>query len=499
MADSRITDLTAPTGGPASGDKVHLVDVSDTTDNANGSSKSETVGTIITTAHGLSDGVIKVASSVMTPATAETDYVTPSGSGTLANKTLTSPVINTGVSGTAILDEDNMASDSATQLATQQSIKAYVDAATGGGGNNPYGANVVIATSGGDYTTLNAYFTAGATSGDVVYVKNSHALTASITDSTTNLTIIGAGREDTTIDLTASSYILTLSGSGLTIRDLGFTTSAAGRITSIGGDRVTFKDIKFSTSGAGDTAGVISTTGEYTVIDNLHLVDTYASTTAHRRIVLDGNHFRIVNSHFQCSTNNASSYVVRNSGDDGVITGCTFDPGGAVGAGVIIYAQGPNSAVTGNVFSTFTSSQTGAMIQLGRGCAATGNVIQGGTLGIQANSDHCSITGNNIYGSSGTGYQLSGSYSTVIGNTYASGGGTATAIVVDASVDACVISGNMVDGSVGTITGISIAASTADETTIVGNGLQSCSTPISDSGTGTFRLAATDSDPLNNI
>jgi hypothetical protein len=49
------------------------------------------------------------------------------GTLTLTNKTLTSPVINTGVSGTAVLDEDTMASDSATQLATQQSIKAYVD------------------------------------------------------------------------------------------------------------------------------------------------------------------------------------------------------------------------------------------------------------------------------------------------------------------------------------------------------------------------------------
>ena len=47
---------------------------------------------------------------------------------TMTNKTLTSPVINTGVSGTAVLDEDNMTSDSATQLATQQSIKAYTDA-----------------------------------------------------------------------------------------------------------------------------------------------------------------------------------------------------------------------------------------------------------------------------------------------------------------------------------------------------------------------------------
>jgi hypothetical protein len=48
------------------------------------------------------------------------------GSETLTNKTLTSPVLNTGVSGTAILDEDAMGSNSATKLATQQSIKAYV-------------------------------------------------------------------------------------------------------------------------------------------------------------------------------------------------------------------------------------------------------------------------------------------------------------------------------------------------------------------------------------
>ena len=39
-----------------------------------------------------------------------------------------------GVSGTVIKDEDNLASNSATHLATQQSIKAYVDANAGGGG-----------------------------------------------------------------------------------------------------------------------------------------------------------------------------------------------------------------------------------------------------------------------------------------------------------------------------------------------------------------------------
>mgnify|MGYP003113625463 CR=1 FL=1 len=46
---------------------------------------------------------------------------------TFTNKTLTSAVLNGTISGTSIKDEDNMASNSATHLATQQSIKAYVD------------------------------------------------------------------------------------------------------------------------------------------------------------------------------------------------------------------------------------------------------------------------------------------------------------------------------------------------------------------------------------
>jgi len=71
---------------------------------------------------------------------------------TLTNKTLTSPVLNTGVSGTAILDEDNFASDSSTKLATQQSIKAYI----------------ATQVSVGDITSVVAGsgLTGGATSGD---------------------------------------------------------------------------------------------------------------------------------------------------------------------------------------------------------------------------------------------------------------------------------------------------------------------------------------------
>ena len=53
---------------------------------------------------------------------------------TLTNKTLTSAVLNGSISGTSIKDEDNMASDSASHLATQQSIKAYVDSQTASSG-----------------------------------------------------------------------------------------------------------------------------------------------------------------------------------------------------------------------------------------------------------------------------------------------------------------------------------------------------------------------------
>ena len=75
---------------------------------------------------------------------------------TLSAKTLTSPVINTGVSGSAFLDEDNMASNSATKFSSQQSIKAYVDAQV---------ATVPV----GDITSVVAGtgMTGGGVSGDV--------------------------------------------------------------------------------------------------------------------------------------------------------------------------------------------------------------------------------------------------------------------------------------------------------------------------------------------
>jgi len=56
----------------------------------------------------------------------DSTVTTLTGSQTLTNKSLTSPAITGSLSGDAFLDEDNFSSDSATKVASQQSIKAYV-------------------------------------------------------------------------------------------------------------------------------------------------------------------------------------------------------------------------------------------------------------------------------------------------------------------------------------------------------------------------------------
>ena len=78
----------------------------------------------------------------VTDPTADRTFTLPDANGdvvlidaaqTMTNKTFpsttsTSPVLNTSVSGSAVLDEDDLSSNSATKVASQQSIKAYVDA-----------------------------------------------------------------------------------------------------------------------------------------------------------------------------------------------------------------------------------------------------------------------------------------------------------------------------------------------------------------------------------
>jgi len=100
MADTRLTDLTALTI-PATGDKLYIVDISDTTDSSAGSARQITFGNLIETAtitftnktFNLSSNTLSGTLAQFNTALSDDNFVSLTGTETLTNKTLTSPTI----------------------------------------------------------------------------------------------------------------------------------------------------------------------------------------------------------------------------------------------------------------------------------------------------------------------------------------------------------------------------------------------------------------------
>jgi hypothetical protein len=77
-------------------------------------------------------GIDTVGSANTVTVAIDSSVTTLTGSQSLTNKTLTSPVLNTGISGSAVLNSNTMSGVSATKLASSESIKAYVDSVASG-------------------------------------------------------------------------------------------------------------------------------------------------------------------------------------------------------------------------------------------------------------------------------------------------------------------------------------------------------------------------------
>ena len=152
-----------------------------------------------------------------------TDNADTSTNKTFTTPTITSGVFNTGVSGSAVLDEDNMASDSATKLATQQSIKAYVD-------------NQID-------TDMDVNITSD--SGSVAIVMDSETLTIA---GGSNITTAATGN---TVTVTLSSSVATTSGSEtLTNKTLTSPTLNSPTITTLTATALNLTDASIVFEGA---------------------------------------------------------------------------------------------------------------------------------------------------------------------------------------------------------------------------------------------------------
>ena len=264
--------------------------------------------------------------------------VTLTGTQTLSNKTLTSPVINTGVSGSAILDSDTMSGVSATTLSSSESIKAYVDTEVAG----------LVDSAPDNLNTLNELAAALDDNADILdtlLVKSANL--SDLTNAGTARSNLGLGSVATLSSIAVSNITasaIQLSSESFADNDTTIMTSAAinDRIESFGYSTTTGTVTNVSVGSGLDVSN--STTTPSITLDLTELADmTEGVVAADELILLDGSTLK----------RKAISEITLSTFDDtGFSSGISFN--GSTANGLLTYGNSTTADIESNL--TFSGS-----------------------------------------------------------------------------------------------------------------------------------------------
>jgi len=282
------------------------------------------------------------------------------------------------VSVDKILDEDNMASDDAAALATQQSIKAYVDSQVGTvdtlaeilANGNTTGANNIIVTAGQSITvdTISETTAANGVVIDGVTLKDGGAtVTADVSFGANDKAIFGAG-SDLQIYFNGSDGVINESVAGnLLIQGdniyLQNSAATASYLRGVDGGAIDLRyagNVKLATTSTGiDVTGTVTADG--LTVDGTGVVGTFSSSNNNTVLRVKGN-----------GATNGGAIGSTSSDDLVLLSGLTekmrIDSSGNVGIGTTSPAY--NLHVSGSEgILRLSSTSSGTNFDIGSGSA----------------------------------------------------------------------------------------------------------------------------------
>jgi len=350
--------------------------------------------------------------------------------------------------------------------------------ATVSGGQTLYSA--VVATSGGDYTSITDALAAGKY---YLFVRNgTYTEAGAISNATNNITIIGESPNAVIISMGANNF--TLSGTNVLLQNITFSTTTSA--ISISGTYS--RTINCNITSSGTTNVIWTQNGMYAAVNGCNFLDTSVAviTSAAQRVAVRGQYNRFANNYVKVRYGTSNATAI--DGSYAIASNNAFEAHTAVGTKNLVSGAGNFALFSGNYL--YGLSGNDYCLTVNGASSVTGNFIERGLRGIYCYGGVATtITGNSIYmaGSTGTTYgiYLDNGYQTVSGNNIIGAANTnSVAIFVNSSCDANNISGNYIKDW---YDGIKINASSCDDNVISNNNFDGTITnaAISDAGTNT--------------